>query len=338
MVQAFDATSLNELRQTWIPRVEERMFQVARAVAPEHSSLLEMVDAHLATGGKRLRALIPIATAHVLGLDPDKLLGFAAGCEMLHNATLVHDDLQDEDEVRRGQPTTWVRYGAARAINLGDAMLYWAIAALDDDGLDAATRLRATRRMVTDALAVIDGQEREFLLQAQAEPTIDGYMRMVTGKTSGLFRLPLAGAAEICGADADTIRALELAAADLGVLFQLQDDVLDLYGDKGRAERGSDIGEGKYSALVAHYTRHASPEDGAWLREVLRAPREALTSAIVDDVAQRFQVQGSLQWVLDEIERRRVGATDAVDAPLSNLVATLGDAFVRPIAHVGQPA
>src|SRR5437773_2405363 len=101
---------------------------------------------------------MPLLTAQALGSDPERVVGFGAACEMLHNATLVHDDLQDGDLVRRGQLTVWNRFGVPQAINLGDAMFYFAV--LLCQRADGPVRREATvRRFLAGMLRVIDGQE-----------------------------------------------------------------------------------------------------------------------------------------------------------------------------------
>lgn len=329
---------IDEVKSRWLPMVLDVIADVGASCSPPQSTLVEMSAYHFSTGGKRLRALIPLLVAEALEVDPRRVVGFAAACEILHNATLVHDDLQDGDVVRRGKPTIWAQYGAARAINLGDAMLYWTLAAAGRVEFDDASKLQLVQRIVADTLAVIDGQEREFELQSADAPTLDAYFRMVTGKTSGLFRLPMSATAQLCGAPTAVVHALDAAAGHLGVLFQLQDDVLDLYADKGREMRGSDIGEGKISALVAHFLAHGPASDAAWLRATLRAPREELTELDVERAATLFRTHGSLQWVLDEIERRRLAATEQAElahhAALTSLLEGIAQLFVDPIASV----
>lgn len=331
-------THFERVKQQWMEPLLRLLDEAIAASSPEGTSLVPMASYHLGTGGKRLRALIPLLVADALEVDPARVLGFAAACEILHNATLVHDDLQDGDTLRRGQPTVWAKWGMPRAVNLGDAMLYWTFAALDRVDFDDSARYALSQRIVRDTLRVIDGQEREFLLQAAGEVSLDDYYRMVEGKTSGLFALPMAGTAQLCGAAPEVIAGLEEAAQHLGVLFQLQDDVLDLYGDKGREQAGSDLGEGKISALVAHALQHAPTADARWLRQVLQAPREELDAAQVTRAAVLFRRTGSLAAVLEEIARRQELATQQQairdHAALHAIVVGLGDLFVAPIAQV----
>jgi geranylgeranyl diphosphate synthase type I len=122
------------------------------------------------------------------------------------------------------------------------------------------------------------------------------------------------------------------------VLFQIQDDVLDLYGDKGRDHRGMDICEGKISALAVHYLGNAPADKADWLRGLLDAPREEVTIDDIDRVAEEFRAEGSLDAALEEIETRRRRALDdpAFDeAPeLRNLMGGIADLFLKPIDHV----
>lgn len=329
-------TRIDDLKREWLAPVMELVGDAMRTVTPSGSTLLEMGSYHLSTGGKRLRALLPLAVAEALDTDPARVVPFAAACEMLHNATLVHDDLQDGDETRRGAATVWAKWDAARAINLGDAMLYWTIALALRSDIASEAKVALVERIVQSAVSVIDGQEREFALMEADAPDLGAYFRMVEGKTSGLFALPIVGAAELCGAAPAELEGLEDGARHLGVLFQMQDDILDLYGDKGRGERGSDIGEGKISALVAHFLERGPRAEARELREILRRERAEVTSGDVERVTQWFRSHGSLSWALAEIERRRRVVLDDARprASLRSLLAETAALFLRPIEEV----
>lgn len=315
--------------------IERLLAETAAAWTPEDSLLTEMCGYHLATGGKRLRALVPLLTAEALGADPVRLRPFAAACEMLHNATLVHDDLQDGDTTRRGRPTVWKRWSAAQAINLGDAMFYWAVALLGRLELPEARRREALELLLRGTLQVIDGQAREFQLKDDPAPSMPGYVRMIEGKTAGLFEIPLVGAARLAGAAPEVTTALGGAARDLGVLFQIQDDLLDLYGDKGRERRGTDVAEGKISALVVHALGCVEPADAAQLRGVLARPREQTSDDEIDWADRLFRRCGAVRFALDEIARRERAVAErpelAATPRLRELLVGLGDAFLEPI-------
>lgn len=294
----------------------------------------EMVRTHLATGGKRLRARLALAAARAMGGSQSDAVVWAAAVELLHNATLIHDDIQDEDFIRRDRPTVWALHGTAQAMNAGDLMLmlpYLAVA-----------RLRSTlagelsRAVAEHAITTVCGQVDEIDLVDSSSPSWATYRAAVAGKTGALLALPVYGATLLSGRSVTQATQLGDAFRDLGVLFQLQDDVLDLYGDKGRHRVGCDLYEGKVSALVvAHLARR--PEERAWLLSLLRTPREDTRPDDVEKAIGRFVASGALSDVLDEIDA--IAARTLDDAalqsvpPLRDVAETLVDLATRPIRH-----
>lgn len=293
---------------------------------------------HLGTGGKRMRARLCLAAGAALGVSRTTAVPWAAAIELLHNATLVHDDIQDGDLLRRGQPTVWVRHGVAQAINAGDLMLMLPFLALDHlEGVDDGVRWRLSRALARHSAATVRGQSEELALLSSGQLNRARYRRAVEGKTGSLFALPVEGAALLAGLDAHSAQALGDRFTALGVLFQLQDDVVDLYGDKGRGHRGSDLEEGKVSALVlAHLDRR--PEDREWLLALLAAPRDVTGVDAVEDAIRRFRESGALADVLEEI--RGIGEALSTD-PLLQSVPALAEVAeevrllaLHPIRHL----
>ncbi|MCB9680500.1 MAG: polyprenyl synthetase family protein [Alphaproteobacteria bacterium] len=323
------------LRRSWWPPAR---LLIDELVPRTDSVVGEIVRYHLDTGGKRLRAVLPLLVAEVLGRDPETVLPFGAACEMLHNATLVHDDLQDGDPARRGAPTVWRRFGEGQAINAGDAMLYYAIALIRRLDQPAAIRDELVGRMVADTLAVIEGQALELALHDRADVDADDYFRMVEGKTSGLFSLPLAGAARLCGVDPDVVDGLAEAARHLGVLFQVQDDLLDVLADKGRGSVGNDVREGKRSFLAVHALAVADDRQRARLQAILDLHRDDTSDADVAEAIARMTELGAVEAARDELTRRRASALAvpalAAHPALLELVEGLADLLVEPIAHL----
>jgi geranylgeranyl diphosphate synthase, type I len=323
--------------------VERLMVDAVVGAVPERAGA--MATEHLHSGGKRIRARMALASADALGVPTAAGKSWAAAVELLHNATLVHDDLQDGDTVRRGRPTTWAVHGAAQAINCGDLMLMAPTLAVDQaKGVADDVRYRLTRCLAQRGMACVRGQALDLELRAVLDdPRLDPverYLRCIAGKTGDLFALPVEGAAILAGIDVHTARAIGEPFAVLGQLFQLQDDVLDLFGDKGRESPGADVREGKVSALVVEHLRlHANERDE--LLAVLDAPRERTSQADVDHVIDRFGAGGALEQVLQRIV---VMATRAHQTPvlkphpqLQLLVLDLIGLVLRPIQHLFSP-
>ncbi len=326
-----------KLSERYLPDVLECVASVVGEATPSGSNLARMHAYHFETGGKRLRAVIPFLVTETFHADAAPLVPFAAACELVHNATLVHDDVQDGDAFRRGQETVWRRFGIPQAIDLGTAMHYYAVLAIHRLEVPGKLRDRVLSRLIRETLRVLDGQEREFALKRMEEPSVSEYLEMVQHKTSGLFRLPMVGAADLCGAKEYTLEALSRAASHLGILFQIQDDLLDLYGDKGRDERGSDVAEGKRSYLVVHALATLTTRQSKRLREILDLDRERTTPEHVAEVLDLLEACRAVQAAVAEIERQRAAAGESArkaGAEAERLVEGLADLFLRPIRHL----
>ncbi len=289
---------------------------------------------HLSSGGKRLRARLALAAASEMGVAEDDAVWWAAAVELLHNATLVHDDIQDGDAMRRSQPTVWSVHGKAQAMNAGDFMLMLPYVAMSR--IRSAEGCRLHGALAEHAIRTVKGQVDEMDLLPSEQLDWHTYRESVLGKTGALIALPVYGAAVLSGrTDAEASR-IGAAFAQLGLMFQLQDDVLDLYGNKGRDKVGSDLYEGKVSALVvAHLKRR--PADRKWLLDLLRAPRIGTRPVDVVLALHAFVESGALEDILDHIER--IGQTTIDDASLGDVpglrevASHLVALALSPIAH-----
>lgn len=301
-----------------LPRVEALMDALAGA---REGTAAEMVREHLSTGGKRLRARLALDAASCLGVPDRWAVPLAAACELLHNASLVHDDVQDGDRIRRGRPALWTRWGAPQAINAGDLLLMLPTLALEH--LEAAgappERLwQVSRCIAVSGAYTARGQADEMRLRGDVLMDREAYMAAAKGKTAGLFGMPVEGAALLAGRGLEEARTLARPFETLGLLYQLMDDVVDLYGDKGRDRPGADIREGKVSALtVAHVELH--PEDRLWLTGVLRTPRDETSDATVEEVIVRFAEEGALETVLGWIDAETAAVRSTLDPELPAL-------------------
>jgi len=339
------AGRLEKVRQRDLPAILSLLENVLRDANQGASSLATMCRYHLETGGKRIRALLPSLVADYLDCDAAVVVPWGAACEMLHNATLVHDDVEDGDQVRRGRDTVWRRFGIPRAINLGDAMFYYAVLLVQQVAVPPEQRNDLVRMLLLETLRVIDGQEREFALRASDRPTLAEYFAMVEAKTSRLFALPMVGAAEMLGQESRVVKGLSEAARHVGVLFQVQDDVLDLYGDKGRDQIGSDIAEGKRSILAVHALECGHPEDGESLLRILNKDRAATTPDDIPAAMNVFDRTASLAFAIEEMHSRKQQAlaiVRALDRPgLTAMIAGICEVVLDPIKelvdHTGVP-
>ncbi len=215
--------------------------------------------------GKRVRPLLLLLVANLFGDNTVKALPAAAAVEVFHNFTLLHDDIMDNADVRRGKPSVKAKWGENVAILSGDAMLISAYRMLEMLPREIQPELLKTFNETS--LAVCEGQQYDMDYEERQVVTVIDYMHMIELKTSVLLRGAATMGAIIGGAPAEDYEKLQRFATELGLAFQLQDDLLDSYGDESFGKKlGGDILEGKQSYLmVSAMSKATEPQ-----REILR--------------------------------------------------------------------
>jgi geranylgeranyl diphosphate synthase type I len=163
---------------------------------------------------------------------PAPALAPAAAVELIHNFSLVHDDIQDESPLRRGRPTVWSLWHTAQAINVGDALFVLAqLAVTDAEALSTAQRIACQRRLNVACLELVEGQFRDLDLQACGAASLDAYQSMVAGKTAALIACTCWLGASSAGASQSQADSFAAFGRQLGLAFQHQDDLLGVWGD-----------------------------------------------------------------------------------------------------------
>jgi geranylgeranyl diphosphate synthase type I len=186
--------------------------------------------------GKLLRPRLLLAACQAVGTDPERALPAAAAVELVHNFSLVHDDVEDESHLRHHRSTVWHRWGTAQAINTGDALFaaaHLALLRLLGRGVDAGTTLRASRALGSACLQLCHGQFLDLDYESRPKVGPNQYREMVRGKTAALMEACLYIGGLVGGANRPTLLRLRRTGRHLGLAFQIQDDVLDLWVDEG---------------------------------------------------------------------------------------------------------
>lgn len=219
----------------------------------------------LSGGGKRLRPMLLLLSCGVFDDDVQQAMPAAAAVEVFHNFTLLHDDIMDNAALRRGKPSVYARWGQNVAILSGDAMLICAYRLLSQIQSSQLPRILSTFNQM--ALEVCEGQQYDMDFEQKQKVSVVEYMHMIELKTSVLMAGAVVIGATLGGASEEDCRTLQRFAIELGLAFQLQDDLLDSYGDERLGKPiGGDILEGKQTYLMITAMSRASESD----REVLR--------------------------------------------------------------------
>lgn len=233
--------------------------------------LLEAMEYSLLSGGKRLRPILTFAAAEVCGGTKEVALPGAVAVEMIHTYSLIHDDLpaMDDDDLRRGQPTSHKVFGEAVAILAGDALLTHAFSVVAQSDLPPATAMAIARELAHCAgpLGMVGGQVLDVA-------GTDDLAAMYDLKTGALLRAAVRTGALVAGAAADAVAALSRYATALGLCFQITDDLLDVAGNEQLTGKtaGSDARRGK----ATYVTRHGVDGARAIAREKAREAQNAL--------------------------------------------------------------
>ncbi|HEX8440876.1 MAG TPA: polyprenyl synthetase family protein [Archangium sp.] len=261
-------------------RVIEEIRRMVPAERPQAAFLYELMLEYPLREAKGLRPALCIATCRALGGTLEAALRPAAALELYHNAFLIHDDIEDESQLRRGRPTLHHLHGVPVAINVGDAMLALSLQPLLDNigfiGLGPSLRiLQAVARMARESA---EGQalELEWIRRGQWALEDEDYVHMVEQKTCWYsFITPVTLGAIAARQDARRTEQLAEFARCLGIAFQIQDDVLNLSGEVGAygKEIGGDLWEGKRTLMLLHMMRHASARERAEAERILSLPR-----------------------------------------------------------------
>lgn len=233
---------------------------------PEEPELLYApIIYSMSGGGKRLRPVLLLITTEAFGGDIEEAMPAALAVEIFHNFTLLHDDIMDNADVRRGKPSVFAKWGGNVALLSGDAMLITAYKHLARVSAEVLPRVMT---IFSDmALEVCEGQQYDMDFETMEGVLVEDYMQMIERKTSALLSGSAMIGATMAGASANDIRKIYRFATELGIAFQLQDDVLDSYGDEALGKKiGGDILEGKQTFLMVQAMSRADERE----REVLR--------------------------------------------------------------------
>jgi geranylgeranyl diphosphate synthase type I len=294
---------LDRLTEQMLPAIEQALRQAMAAAEDEYAAeMYEMLAYHLGWSGedagekargKRIRPLLVTLTTVAAGGDWQHALPAAAAVELLHNFSLIHDDIQDKSPLRRGRPTVWQIWGIPQAINAGDAMFILAHQALSglQKALPPTSVLEAHRLFQATCLALTQGQYLDMAYEARGDLDLEAYWPMVRGKTAALLAACTELGALVAEQDILIRSAYRELGHYLGLAFQVQDDLLGIWGDAAVTGKSneSDLLEGKKSLPVLFGLGLKGPFAKRWRQGPIR-PEE------VSETARQLAAEGAQDY------------------------------------------
>ena len=285
-------TSIKEVK----PFIEQRI--VESLTASRHERLAGAMMHLIHGGGKRMRATLPWLVGRAVGDTHSGLLDIGAAIETIHNFTLVHDDIMDNDEIRRGRNAVHIEYDMPTAINAGDAMLAIAFERLVmSANIDLQDIPSLVNRIAWMVRRVSEGQQLDIEFENRERVTEDEYLEMIEGKTAVMFLICAELGARVAGADEEVVKCLADWGRSLGLCFQLMDDLIDVLSDSETLGKptGSDVAQGKQTLMVIHALSQPDSEAKSRLLSVLGTCENA-TEDMIKDGVEALNELGSIDY------------------------------------------
>lgn len=294
--------------------IENYLAQREHPSEPER--LYAPIGYSLAGGGKRLRPMLLMLACGIFTDDTSAAMPTAAAVEVFHNFTLLHDDIMDNAALRRGKPSVHAKWGGNVAILSGDAMLISAYQLLSEVPPHLLPRILATFNQM--AIGVCEGQQYDMDFEERQKVSVVEYMHMIELKTSVLLGGAVTIGAILGGAAEADCRTLYRFAIELGLAFQLQDDLLDSYGDEQLGKPiGGDILEGKKTYLMITAMSRAEEADRNILRTASKDPAlsDAQKIAKVKAVYDKYDIRRLTEQQISLKFERSLALLDTLNVP-----------------------
>lgn len=303
---------------------------IKERMASRHAPLIPTLAGHLIeAGGKRLRPILTLAAAQLCGYRGDAHVRLAAAVEFIHSATLLHDDVVDKSDLRRGRKTANFHWGNKNSILVGDYVFARSFQLMvETDSIDAL-------RILSDASAVIaEGEVLQLAMQNDLSTGEETYFQVIRGKTAALFSAASEVGAVITGVDAEKQRALRNYGDQLGIAFQIADDLLDYGGSSAALGKnvGDDFAEGKITLPVLVAYDRADDEGKAFWKRVIE--KRDQSDGDLEQALELLDSTGALLETKRKAELHALAARDALDVfPQSELRDALRDLVAFVVAR-----
>jgi geranylgeranyl diphosphate synthase type I len=285
---------------------------------------LAPLDAEAVDRGKRIRPAVALLTAGAAGGNPQSAAPVGAALELLHNFTLIHDDVQDESPTRRHRPTVWKLWGVGQAINAGDALFAAAhlpLYGLSSSGVAANLTLRLLEAFDRMTIDIVEGQTMDLGFEARPDVSPGEYLEMIEGKTAAIVRFAAWAGALLAGADEAAVSRWAEFGLELGLGFQIRDDLLGIWGtpeETGKAA-ADDVRRRKQSLPILMLRERLDADERAMLNRLYSATNvDDLGVAEVLALLEREAVRPDLEAEIAGYHDRATAALLAAAQPGSN--------------------
>ncbi|BBM85306.1 polyprenyl synthetase family protein [Candidatus Uabimicrobium amorphum] len=257
-------------------------------------------SANAAQQGKRIRPILGLLLGEKMGVAPSTLMPFAIANEIFHSFLLIHDDIENNDEIRRNRPAVWVKYGKAHGINIGDYLYSKSFEALLqlENKVSAPTLIKLMKLFNTVSLYTGEGQAMDLDAEQAHTINLKTYIDIVLKKTGYYMSLPIVGSAILAQESKDTQDKLAEFGKSVGIAFQIIDDIVDVFEEKGRPI-GSDIRSGSKSIIVIYTLKNCTNFERKKLVNILQKKREETLDSEINWSIKLFHKHKAIEFAKD---------------------------------------
>jgi len=311
--------------------IDEYLMKYLEDGKPE--KLIRAVRHYPEAGGKRLRPVLAMLVADAISGKEKESIPFGCCLEIIHNFTLIHDDVMDEDPMRRGRPAVHVLYDVPTAIIAGDAMFARGFEVLAEVEVAPEKTRRLLSLVAKTVWIIAEGQQMDIDFENSDSVTVDEYLEMIEKKTAILFACAAQGAAMIAEGSEEQEKDMFEYARLLGLGFQIWDDVLGITADEKKLGKpvGSDIRNGKRTLVILHALENADEEDKRIIFSTLG--RENATNEEVAGIIEALERTGSIEFAknkaMDYARRAKKCLESLPDSESKELLKDLVDYSVK---------
>jgi len=297
----------------------------------EHAPLIGEISNHLiGSGGKRLRPLLTLAAAKICGYQGEFHIHLAATVEFIHTATLLHDDVVDESERRRGRSSVNILWNNSSSVLVGDYLFARSFQLMTETG-----RLDVLETLSNASANIAEGEVLQLTASEDITTDEEIYYKIIRGKTAALFSASTEVGAMLADADKDTIKALASYGDALGISFQIVDDILDFIGDGAKIGKnlGDDFRERKLTLPMIHAISKADDKElEFWERTIVNGDQNSEDfEKALDILKNRLSIDYTKEVAIEWSKTAKKTLTNLPDTPLRNILEELSDYVVSRV-------
>lgn len=309
--------------------------EITRALETVDPESLRQASEHLVkAGGKKLRPSLAVLSALAVGGQVQCALKTGAAVELIHTFSLIHDDIMDQDDKRRGKPSVHILWGEPMAILAGDTLFseaYATVMSSEEDGVSPDKILPALQTLVDSCVKICEGQALDMGFAGRLDVTEDEYLLMIYKKTAALIAAATKAGAILGGGTPEQVEALSEYGRLIGMAFQIQDDYLDVASSEEELGKpvGSDIVEGKMTLLVVHALAKADETDRERLLTILEEEGDENVSEAVEIMEKYGSINYTWKLAQEDVKQAKQLLDILEDSPAKDALLQIADFVVE---------